>query len=166
VRGLEREARTIAGLNHPHICTLHDIGQQDGIDYLVMEFLEGETLAQRLVKGSLPLHRVLQYAIEIADALDKAYRKGVTHRDLKPGNIMLTKVGCEVAGLRFGEAGAGAGSSQCAAFGTPYGERFDNCAGDNRGHFAVHGPRAIGRKASRCAVRYFCVWCSSLRNGN
>src|SRR5713101_2705376 len=98
----EREARTIASLNHPHICTLHDIGQQDGIDYLVMEYLEGETLAQRLRKGPLPLEQVLQYGIEIADALDKAHRKGVTHRDLKPGNIMLTKSGCKL--LDFGLA--------------------------------------------------------------
>jgi len=80
----EREARTIASLNHPHICVLHDIGRQDGIDFLVMEYLEGETLGQRLLKGPLPLEQVLQYAIEIADALDKAHRKGVTHRDLKP----------------------------------------------------------------------------------
>jgi Tol biopolymer transport system component/predicted Ser/Thr protein kinase len=87
----EREARTIASLNHPHICTLHDIGQQDGTDFLVMEYLEGETLAERLKKGPLPLDQVLQYAIEIADALDKAHRKGITHRDLKPANIMITK---------------------------------------------------------------------------
>src|ERR1700674_3949927 len=98
----EREARTIASLNHPHICTLFDIGQQDGTDYLVMEYLEGETLAQRLAKGPLPLEQVLQYAIEIADALDKAHRKGVTHRDLKPGNIMLTKTGTKL--LDFGLA--------------------------------------------------------------
>jgi eukaryotic-like serine/threonine-protein kinase len=98
----EREARTIAGLNHPHICTLHDIGQQDGTDFLVMEYLEGETLAQRLAKGPLPLEQVLQYAIEISDALDKAHRKGVTHRDLKPGNIMLTKSGTKL--LDFGLA--------------------------------------------------------------
>jgi eukaryotic-like serine/threonine-protein kinase len=98
----EREARTIASLNHPHICTLFDIGQQEGIDYLVMEYLEGETLAQRLLKGPLPLEQVLQYAIEIADALDKAHRKGVTHRDLKPGNIMLTKTGTKL--LDFGLA--------------------------------------------------------------
>src|ERR1700676_935791 len=98
----EREARTIASLNHPHICTLFDIDQQDGIDYLVMEDLEGETLAQRLLKGALPLEQVLQYAIEIADALDKAHRKGVTHRDLKPGNIMLTKTGTKL--LDFGLA--------------------------------------------------------------
>jgi serine/threonine protein kinase/Tol biopolymer transport system component len=98
----EREARTIASLNHPHICTLHDIGLQDGIDYLVMEHLEGETLAQRLQKGALPLEQVLLYAIEISDALDKAHRKGVTHRDLKPGNIMLTKTGAKL--LDFGLA--------------------------------------------------------------
>jgi serine/threonine protein kinase len=98
----EREARTIASLNHPHICVLHDIGHQDGIDYLVMEYLEGETLAERLKKGPLPLDQVLQYAIEIADALDKAHRKGITHRDLKPGNIMLTKSGTKL--LDFGLA--------------------------------------------------------------
>src|ERR1700686_1958711 len=98
----EREARTIASLNHPHICVLHDIGQQGGTDYLVVQYLEGETLAQRLMKGSLPLEQVFQYAIEIADALDKAHRKGVTHRDLKPGNIMLTKTGTKL--LDFGLA--------------------------------------------------------------
>ena len=89
----EREAKTISSLNHPHICTLYDIGTQDGIDFLVMEYLEGDTLAQRLTKGALPLDRALQVAIEIADALDKAHRQGITHRDLKPGNIMLTKAG-------------------------------------------------------------------------
>ncbi len=98
----EREARTVASLNHPHICVLHDIGQQDGIHFLVMEYLEGETLAQRLDKGPLPLDQVLRYAIEIADALDKAHRQGVTHRDLKPGNIMLTKAGAKL--LDFGLA--------------------------------------------------------------
>ena len=98
----EREARTIASLNHPHICTLFDIGHQDGTDFLVMEYVEGETLAQRLTKGPLPLDQTLKYAIEIADALDKAHRKGITHRDLKPGNIMLTKSGAKL--LDFGLA--------------------------------------------------------------
>jgi Tol biopolymer transport system component/tRNA A-37 threonylcarbamoyl transferase component Bud32 len=98
----EREARTIASLNYPHICTLYDIGRQDGTDFLVMEYLEGETLATRLLKGPLPLERVLQYAIEISDALDKAHRKGVTHRDIKPGNVMLTKSGTKL--LDFGLA--------------------------------------------------------------
>ena len=98
----EREARTIASLNHPHICTLYDVGHQNGTDYLVMEYLEGETLADRLKKGPLPLNQVLQYAIEISDALDKAHRKGITHRDLKPGNILLTKSGAKL--LDFGLA--------------------------------------------------------------
>jgi serine/threonine protein kinase/Tol biopolymer transport system component len=98
----EREAKTIASLNHPHICTLYDTGHQDDIDFLVMEFIEGETLAQRLLRGLIPLEQVLQHAIEIADALDKAHRKGVTHRDLKPSNIMLTKTGTKL--LDFGLA--------------------------------------------------------------
>jgi Tol biopolymer transport system component len=99
---LEREARAVSSLNHPHICTLHDIGHQDGIDYLVMEYLEGETLAQRLSKGAMPLDQVLRYAIEIADALDQAHRHGITHRDLKPGNVMLTRSGAKL--LDFGLA--------------------------------------------------------------
>ena len=98
----EREARTIASLNHPHICTLYDVGHQDGTDFLVMEYLEGETLATRLLKGPLPLEQVLQYAIEISDALDKAHRKGVTHRDIKPGNVMLTRSSTKL--LDFGLA--------------------------------------------------------------
>src|SRR6201998_728705 len=92
----EREARTIASLNHPHICTLYDVGHQNGTDYLVLEYLEGETLAERLKKGPLPIEQVLKYAIEIADALDKAHRKGIVHCDLKPSNIMLTKSGVKV----------------------------------------------------------------------
>jgi len=98
----EREAKTIASLNHPHICTLFDTGHQDNIDFLVMEYIEGETLAQRLAKCPLPIGQALQYAIEISDALDKAHQKGVTHRDLKPGNIMLTKAGTKL--LDFGLA--------------------------------------------------------------
>ena len=98
----EREARTIASLNHPHICTIYDVGHQNGTDYLVMEYLDGETLAQPLQKGPLPPQQVLLYAIQIADALHKAHRKGITHRDLKPGNIILTKGGAEL--LDFGLA--------------------------------------------------------------
>ena len=84
----EREAKTIANLKHPNICVLYDIGKQDGVDYLVLEYLEGETLAARLQRGPLPLEQMLQYAIEVADALDKAHRAGVTHRDVKPSNVM------------------------------------------------------------------------------
>jgi eukaryotic-like serine/threonine-protein kinase len=98
----EREAKTISGLNHPHICVLHDVGHQDGIDYLVMECVEGETLAKRLEKGPLPLDQVLKYGTQVADALDKAHRSGVVHRDLKPGNIMLTATGAKL--LDFGLA--------------------------------------------------------------
>jgi len=93
----EREAKAISSLNHPNICILHDIGQQDGIDFLVMECLEGETLAKRLEKGPLPLEQVLKYGSQIADALDKAHRNGIVHRDLKPGNIMLTPSGSKAA---------------------------------------------------------------------
>jgi serine/threonine protein kinase len=83
----EREARAISSLNDPNICTLYDVGRQDGIDYLVMEFLEGETLASRLVKGPLPPEQVLKHGIEICKGLQKAHKTGVIHRDLKPGNI-------------------------------------------------------------------------------
>lgn len=98
----EREAQAIASLSHPHICPVFDVGQQDGTDYLVMEFLEGQTLAQRLEKGNLPLDEALKIAQEIADALDKAHRHGVIHRDLKPSNVMLTKNGAKL--LDFGLA--------------------------------------------------------------
>src|SRR6202047_5256303 len=101
----DREARAISSLNHPNICTLHDIGHQDGIDYLVMEFLEGQPLADRLMKGPLPLEQVLKYGIEICEGLEKAHKTGVVHRDLKPGNIMLTKGGAKL--MDFGLAKAG-----------------------------------------------------------
>jgi serine/threonine protein kinase/Tol biopolymer transport system component len=98
----EREARAISSLNHPHICILYDIGEQDGVDFLVMEHMEGETLAARLERGALPAAETLRYASEIADALDKAHRQGLIHRDLKPGNVMLTKAGAKL--LDFGLA--------------------------------------------------------------
>jgi len=99
---LEREAKTISQLNHPHICTLYDVGQHNGTDYLVMEFLEGESLAERLKRGALPLKELIAIACEIADALDRAHRAGIIHRDLKPGNVMLTKFGAKL--LDFGLA--------------------------------------------------------------
>src|SRR5688572_12564860 len=98
----EREARTISQLSHPHICALHDVGREGETEYLVMEYLEGETLADRLLKGPLPLEQTLRYGVQIADALDKAHRQGIVHRDLKPGNVMLTKSGVKL--LDFGLA--------------------------------------------------------------
>ena len=96
------EARIISSLNHPHICTLHDIGMESDIHYLVMEHIEGETLEKRLARGALPLARVLEYSIQVVDALDRAHRRGVIHRDLKPANVMLTTSGVKV--LDFGLA--------------------------------------------------------------
>jgi len=115
---LHREARAISALQHPHICTLHDVGQQDEIDFLVMELLEGETLASRLEKSKLRLDQVLTYGIEIADALDAAQRRGIIHRDLKPGNIFLTSHGeCKV--LDFGLAKLNGDSSDAATITQP-----------------------------------------------
>ena len=99
---MEREARAISSLNHPHICQLYDLGSQDGTDFLVMEFLEGETLAQRLRKGALPLNETLKIGIAVADALAVAHRQGIVHRDLKPGNVMLTQGGAKL--MDFGLA--------------------------------------------------------------
>jgi Tol biopolymer transport system component len=122
----EREAKAISSLSHPHICPLYDVGHQDGTDFLVMEYLEGETLADRLKKGRLPLEQVLQYAIQIADALDAAHSHGVIHRDLKPGNIMLTKSGAKL--LDFGLAKAHA--AEAAAGGTSVTTRTASLTGE------------------------------------
>src|SRR5271154_6742384 len=100
----EREARVISSLNHPNICHLYDVGNQDGVDFLVMEFLDGETMSDRLKKGPLPALQLLKCGIEICDGLEKAHKSGVIHRDLKPGNIMLTKSGAKL--MDFGLAKA------------------------------------------------------------
>src|SRR5579864_1768161 len=113
----DREARAISSLNHPRICTLHDVGHQDGIDFLVMEYLEGESLAQRLRKGRLPLKEALKIGIEVCEALDKAHRAGIIHRDLKPGNIMLTANGAKL--MDFGLAKSAAAGLSSAASSAP-----------------------------------------------
>src|SRR5437762_3513764 len=101
----EREARVVSGLNHPHICVLHDLGREGEVDYLVMELVEGESLAERIARGPLPAAEVLRLGAEIADALDRAHRAGVVHRDLKPGNVMLSKSGAKL--MDFGLARVG-----------------------------------------------------------
>src|SRR4030095_10391700 len=97
----EREARAVSPLNHPNICTLHDVGEQDGLHFLVMEYLEGETLAARLTRGPLPVEQVLRHGAEVADRPDKAHRRGILHRDLKPANIMVTKSGATLLDFGF-----------------------------------------------------------------
>src|SRR6516225_10304594 len=109
----EREARTLSSVSHPHICHLYDVGSQNGVEYLVMELLEGETLAARLKRGSLPVSEVLKIGMEIADALASAHRLGLVHRDLKPSNIMLTKTGAKL--MDFGLAKPAAPKSVAAA---------------------------------------------------
>src|SRR4029077_21240496 len=101
---LEREAKAVSKLSHPHICTLHDIGHQDGMDFLVMELVEGETLEHRLIKGSLRAAQTIRYAAQIADALAKAHKMGITHRDLKPSNVMLTKTGAKLMDFGLSKA--------------------------------------------------------------
>ena len=112
---LEREAKAISSLNHPHICTLHDVGSQDGVDFLVMEHLEGETLADRLHRGALALDEALKIGIQVADALDKAHARGIVHRDLKPANVMLTKNGTKL--MDFGLAKPAPGVSSASGVG-------------------------------------------------
>jgi eukaryotic-like serine/threonine-protein kinase len=105
----EREAKTISQLSHPHICALHDVGREGETEYLVMEFLEGETLSDRLARSALPLDQTLRFGGQIADALDKAHRQGIVHRDLKPGNVMLTKSGVKLLDFGLAKAIAPAG---------------------------------------------------------
>jgi eukaryotic-like serine/threonine-protein kinase len=114
----EREAKTISQLSHPHICALYDVGNQDGVEFLVMEYLEGETLSDRLLKGALPFEQVLRFGIEIADALDKAHRQGIVHRDLKPGNVMLTKSGVKLLDFGLAKAIAPTSPQQLTSFPT------------------------------------------------
>src|ERR1022692_257418 len=116
---MEREARAISSLNHPHICTLHDVGSQDGVAFLVMEYLEGETLADRLHRGALPLDEALKIGIQIAGALDKAHARGIVHRDLKPANIMLTKNGPKLMDFGLAKPAPGLSAASGASPLTP-----------------------------------------------
>ena len=111
----EREARAISSLNHARICTLHDVGHQDGVDFLVMEYLEGESLAEKLLKGALPLRDTLRIGMEVCEALDVAHRAGIVHRDLKPANIMLTKSGAKLMDFGLAKASAASGGASRTA---------------------------------------------------
>ena len=144
----EREAKTISQLSHPHICALYDVGHQDGVEYLVMEFLEGETLADRLGRGSLPVEQAAKYGIQIAEALDRAHRAGVVHRDLKPANVMLTKTGVKL--LDFGlaklaESPAGGVTGLSMQLTTPHGSNL-TAAGTILGTFQYMAPEQLEGK--------------------
>jgi len=147
----DREARTISSLNHPHICTLFDVGHHDGIDYLVMEYLEGETLADRLRKGPLPVEQVLKHGVEICEGLERAHRNGIVHRDLKPGNIILTKMGAKL--MDFGLAKASlmsrsASSSPLVTLSTPAEGHPVTAQGTVVGTFQYMSPEQVeGREA-------------------
>jgi serine/threonine protein kinase/Tol biopolymer transport system component len=153
----EREAKTISQLSHPHICALHDVGNQDGVEFLVMEYLEGETLAERLLKGPLPLEQTLRYGVQIADALDKAHRQGIVHRDLKPGNVMLTKTGVKL--LDFGLAKAMAPAtpqSSLTAFPT---QRALTQEGTILGTFQYMAPEQLEGKEADARTDIFAFGC-------
>ena len=152
----EREARSVSSLNHPHICALYDIGSEDGTAYLVMEYLEGETLAQRLEKGPLSLEQFLRTAIEIAEALDKAHRPRCGASRREAGERDVDESGRQVAGFRLGEGApaSAAGSFHIAAASPAPRDRRREQAHhrrrDDRGHGPVHGAGATGRARSRC----------------
>ena len=146
----DREARTISSLNHPNICTLYDVGHQDGIDFLVMEYLEGETLADRLCRGALPIEQVLKNGIEICDGLEKAHRSGIVHRDLKPGNIMLTKSGAKLMDFGLAKAAviptAVASSSLTVTLSTPAASHPLTAQGAVVGTFQYMAPEQVEGK--------------------
>ena len=159
----EREARAVSSLSHSNICTLYDVGRQDGIDYLVMEYIEGESLADRLTKGSLPLDQVLRYAIQVADALDKAHRQGIVHRDLKPGNIMLTKSGAKL--LDFGLAKLqdnGPGSVFSGLSMVPTERVSLTGEGTILGTFQYMSPEQLEGQETDARTEHLCIWSGRL----
>jgi serine/threonine protein kinase len=162
---LEREARAISKLSHPNICTLHDIGHKDGIDFLVMEYVEGETLEQRLVRGPLAAEQTIRYAAQIADALSKAHKQGIVHRDLKPGNVMLTKSGAKL--LDFGLAKQAGPAPVAAALNEITVENRLTSDGQILGTFQYMAPEQLeGKETDGRTHRHFCFWRTGLRNGN
>jgi len=142
----EREAEIISSLSHPHVCTLFDVGHEGDAHDLVMELLEGESLADRLVRGPLPLEQVLKHGAQVAGALDAAHRQGIVHRDLKPGNVMLTKAGAKL--LDFGLAHSGRASGPSASTEAPTEARPLTAAGAVVGTFQYMAPEQLeGRDA-------------------
>ena len=163
----EQEARAVAALDHPHICAVYDVGAQDGVHYLVMQYLDGETLAARLARtnGPLPLDQVLTIAVEIADALDKTHRAGITHRDLKAGNVMLTKSGSKL--LDFGLAKLRGPAAPVLDVGCdPVRNGTQHRARHDPGNGAVHGAGASRRKTRRRPKRHLGIRDRAVRDGD
>ncbi|MCJ7752951.1 MAG: serine/threonine protein kinase, partial [Thermoanaerobaculales bacterium] len=143
---LEREAKAVSSLSHPHICPLYDIGHEDGIDYLVMEFIDGETLGERLANGPLSLDETLKYGGQIADALEKAHRQGIVHRDLKPGNIMLTASGAKLLDFGLAKADSTVGGSDADLTRTPTVSQPLTTAGTVLGTYQYMAPEQLEGK--------------------
>ena len=143
---LEREAKAISSLSHPNICPLYDIGHEDGIDYLVMEFIDGETLGERLANGPLSLEETLKYGVQVADALEKAHRQGIVHRDLKPGNIMLTASGAKLLDFGLAKADSGVGGSDADLTRTPTVSQPLTAAGTVLGTYQYMAPEQLEGK--------------------
>jgi eukaryotic-like serine/threonine-protein kinase len=161
----DREARAISALSHPNICHLYDVGQQDGTSYIVMEYLECETLGERLRKGGLPIDQVLRVGAEICEGLEKVHRSGVVHRDLKPGNIMLTKSGAKLmdfglAKAPFAPLGGGSSSHSLATMSQPL-----TTEGTIVGTIQYMSPEQIEGQRGGQAQRYFFSGCGSVRDG-
>jgi serine/threonine protein kinase len=143
---LEREAKAVSSLSHPNICPLYDIGHEEGVDYLVMEFIDGETLADRLAKGPLPLDETLKIGVQIADALEKAHRQGIVHRDLKPGNIMLTPSGSKLLDFGLAKADGTTGSGEEDLTRTPTVSQPLTAAGTVLGTYQYMAPEQLEGK--------------------
>ena len=162
----EREARTVSALDHPHICTLYDVGEQDDVAFLVMEFLEGETLANRLKKGALPLEEALLVAARLADGLDAGHRAGVVHRDFKPGNIMLTARGAKDHGLRAGEVPIVSRSIGRRPIRVADGGQASHQGGRDSRDLPVHGSRAARSEKHRRSNGHLRLRCGGLRDAD
>ena len=158
------EAKAISALNHPHICGLYDIGRERDTDYLVLELLEGETLAACIERGPLPLAQVLRFGIEIADVLETAHRHGVVHRDLKPGNIMLTAAGTKLLDFGLAKHTVGAVGQALSTLATA--PRTGTAQGTIIGTLPYMAPEQVQGAASGCAYRHLRLRQHSARDGD
>jgi Tol biopolymer transport system component/predicted Ser/Thr protein kinase len=154
---LEREAKAVSSLSHPHICPLYDVGHEDGVDFLVMEFIEGETLADRLARGPLPIEEVLRFGIQIADALEKAHKQGIVHRDLKPGNVMLTADGTKLLDFGLARADAGSDSSDASLTVSPTVSKPLTAAGTIIGTYQYMAPEQLEGKTADARTDIFAL---------